>query len=261
MPDETNQKPNAHANVWIALAAAQAEMSGASKSSRNPHFQSSYADLSEVVDAAKPALTRHGLCWYAFPESQEGRPVMTTVVHHGASDTRIACSIPLFIAKNDMQGFGSASTYARRYGLMSLAGIAPEDDDGNEASGKGGGGERQRPAPRRKDPEFLKPPSSAKEGAAKSSAKEGAAKAPAGGGEDNEAREAFGAKLLSCMIRDKEANQAFSRLLKRPGSDWRAMPAKTLNYTMGDGWAKFSEIIAKLAAEEEEQEQEQEAAA
>jgi len=33
-----------------------------------------------------------------------------------------------------MQGYGSAVTYARRYGLMSMSGVAPEDDDGNAAA-------------------------------------------------------------------------------------------------------------------------------
>ena len=42
--------------------------------------------------------------------------------------------MPLLVSKNDMQGYGSAVTYGRRYGLMSLAGIAPEDDDGNAAA-------------------------------------------------------------------------------------------------------------------------------
>ena len=42
--------------------------------------------------------------------------------------------MPLIVGKNDMQGYGSAVTYARRYGLMSMAGIAPEDDDGNAAA-------------------------------------------------------------------------------------------------------------------------------
>ena len=37
------------------------------------------------------------------------------------------------LGKQDMQGLGSAMTYARRYGLMAMAGIAPEDDDGNAA--------------------------------------------------------------------------------------------------------------------------------
>ena len=44
------------------------------------------------------------------------------------------CPVPLIVQKNDMQGLGSAITYARRYGLMSMAGIAPEDDDGNAAA-------------------------------------------------------------------------------------------------------------------------------
>jgi len=38
--------------------------------------------------------------------------------------------------KNDPQGIGSAITYARRYTLAGIAGIATEDDDGNAASGK-----------------------------------------------------------------------------------------------------------------------------
>ena len=39
-----------------------------------------------------------------------------------------------FNGVNAMQGYGSAVTYARRYGLMAMAGIAPEDDDGNAAA-------------------------------------------------------------------------------------------------------------------------------
>ena len=35
--------------------------------------------------------------------------------------------------KQDAQGYGSALTYARRYSLMAACGIAPEDDDGNNA--------------------------------------------------------------------------------------------------------------------------------
>ena len=43
-------------------------------------------------------------------------------------------AIPLVLAKNDMQGLGSAITYARRYGIMSILNLPTEDDDGNEAS-------------------------------------------------------------------------------------------------------------------------------
>jgi len=60
--------------------------------------------------------------------------VMRTMLVHGASETSVSCDVPLIINKNDMQGMKSATTYAKRIGLESLTGIAPEDDDGNAAA-------------------------------------------------------------------------------------------------------------------------------
>jgi len=42
-------------------------------------------------------------------------------------------TLRLPVGKWDAHGIGSAITYARRYGLMSLLGIATDDDDGNAA--------------------------------------------------------------------------------------------------------------------------------
>ena len=53
-----------------------------------------------------------------------------TILAHKSGET-ITSRIYLILQKKDMQGLGSAQTYARRYGLMGLSGIAPEDDDGN----------------------------------------------------------------------------------------------------------------------------------
>lgn len=122
-----------HKNIAAALAAAQAQMGKALKSANNSHFKSKYADLSSVVDATMPALNANGIAVIQpMQESETGRVVMTKFIH--TSGEVLECAIPLIVAKNDMQGMGSAITYARRYGLMSLAGIAPEDDDGNAAA-------------------------------------------------------------------------------------------------------------------------------
>jgi hypothetical protein len=122
-----------HNSIASALAAAQAEMGPALKSAENPHFRSKYADLASVMDACLPALNRHGIAVIQpFSESEFGRSVITRFIH--SSGETLECPIPLIVGKNDMQGLGSAITYARRYGLMSLAGIAPEDDDGNAAA-------------------------------------------------------------------------------------------------------------------------------
>lgn len=126
----------AHANIYAALAAAQMEMGNAAKDSSNPHFKSKYADLKSVRDAALPALTRNGIAVTQPLEIGEIVNVQKTIFTHVETKESIETSIPLLLGKNDMQGIGAAITYARRYGLMSLAGIAPaEDDDGNQTSG------------------------------------------------------------------------------------------------------------------------------
>jgi hypothetical protein len=128
------QEAPKHKGLYDALAAAQAEMGKALKDSSNPHFKSKYADLASVMDACMPALSRHGIAVLqpAF-DDDSGRYVKTIFVH-GETGESTECRVPLIVAKNDMQGYGSAVTYARRYGLMGMAGIAPDDDDGNAAA-------------------------------------------------------------------------------------------------------------------------------
>ena len=123
-----------HKSIAAALAAAQSQMGKALKDSKNPHFKSTYADLSSVVGASMPALNANGIAVIQpFFDDETGRYVKTILVH-GETDQTMECRVPLIVNKNDMQGFGSAATYARRYGLMAMAGIAPEDDDGHAAT-------------------------------------------------------------------------------------------------------------------------------
>lgn len=123
-----------HKNIHMALAAAQAEMGGVKKGSVNPAFKSKYADLADVVQAVAGPLNSQGVAFYHVPATVDGSHVMRTVLAHGASGTTIECDVPLIVTKNDMQGYKSATTYAKRIGLESLTGIAPEDDDGNAAA-------------------------------------------------------------------------------------------------------------------------------
>ena len=121
-------------NIHTALAAAQATMDGATKDTANQFFKSKYADLSSVMRACMPALTANGISVTQPIEQLDGMWIVKTILTHGKSDTFVSGLVPLIVSKNDMQGFGSAHTYARRYGLMAMAGIAPEEDDGNAAA-------------------------------------------------------------------------------------------------------------------------------
>ena len=122
-----------HRGIYQALASAQIAMGPALKDSTNPAFKSKYADLASVMAACLPALNSNGIAVFQPTVDDEGGRYVQTILAHESGET-LECRVPLIISKNDMQGYGSAVTYARRYGLMSMAGIAPEDDDGNAAA-------------------------------------------------------------------------------------------------------------------------------
>lgn len=122
-----------HKNIYSALCAAQQEFGQVIKGSTNPAFKSKYASLSDVANVIIPALSRHGTAVLHYMVG-ENLGAMRTEFVHAASETRISCDVPLVVDKGNMQGMKSATTYAKRIGLESLSGIAPEDDDGNAAS-------------------------------------------------------------------------------------------------------------------------------
>lgn len=130
------EKPQAakaiHTSIYAALAAAQADMGPVLKENVNPAFKSRYADLSSVVAACLPALNAHGIAVFQPMREIEGKRYVVTILAHENGEV-IENPVELIVGKNDMQGLGSAMTYARRYGLMAMAGVAPEDDDGNAA--------------------------------------------------------------------------------------------------------------------------------
>lgn len=117
-----------------ALAKAQAEIKAALKDSKNPHFKSSYADLTSVWDACRGALTKNGLSVIQKTDFSEGEVWLETILLHADGD-QITGRYPLRPQQQTPQGYGSALTYARRYSLAAMVGVvADEDDDGNAAS-------------------------------------------------------------------------------------------------------------------------------
>lgn len=117
-----------------AFVAAQKEFAPALKTSTNPHFKSKYADLAAVVEAVIDALNNHGLALIQRPVPDARGVTIRTVFLHESGAEIDGGEFSLPASKQDPQGYGSAATYCRRYGLMAACGIAPEDDDGNAAT-------------------------------------------------------------------------------------------------------------------------------
>jgi hypothetical protein len=116
-----------------ALVKAQAEIKAALKDSTNPHFRSKYADLSSVVDAVKAPLLKHGIAFLQGVHDAENGVAVETVLLHSSGEW-ISSTLRIPASKQDAQGYGSAITYGRRYGLQAMCGVPAEDDDGNAAS-------------------------------------------------------------------------------------------------------------------------------
>jgi hypothetical protein len=133
------------ADLAAALAQAQGEIENVAKDSENPHFRSKYADLASVLSEVRPKLAKHGISVLQMPVNGDGGQVavVTRLLH--SSGQYIESELAIAPAKADAQGAGSAITYLRRYCLMAAAGIAPEDDDGEEAVGRGAGRPPLRP--------------------------------------------------------------------------------------------------------------------
>lgn len=124
--------------LFIALLQAQKAFNPVLKDGKNPMFKSQYATLDSVLDAVRQPLLDAGILLLQPPVDTGERAekpcatVKTQLIHAESGESlEVVTSIPL--AKNDAQGYGSAVTYARRYALLGLLGIAPEDDDGNAA--------------------------------------------------------------------------------------------------------------------------------
>lgn len=112
---------------------AQKEFEPAKKDSLNPHFKSKYADLSNCIDAVKEALNNNGFGLIQTSHDYDGGVAVETVLYHKSGDCIKSGVLRLPASKQDAQGYGSAMTYARRYSLLAVCGIAPEDDDANQA--------------------------------------------------------------------------------------------------------------------------------
>lgn len=122
-----------------ALAAAQGELTDALKTSDNPHFKSKYADLAEVLQTARPVLSRHGLALIQGAGSvYEGKVAVTSMLLH-KSGQWIQDTLTVPLAKNDAQGVVAGVTYGRRCGGAAIIGIAQDDDDGETVVGRGSG--------------------------------------------------------------------------------------------------------------------------
>lgn len=121
--------PTLHA----ALLAARMDMEAPKKIAKNPHFGNAYAPLDELVHVSFKALAVQGLMLSQHTIVMDGRMHLVTRIL--SADGSMDCGAYDLGPYTTQQALGSSLTYARRYTLAAILGLAAEeDDDGNTAS-------------------------------------------------------------------------------------------------------------------------------
>ena len=128
-----------------ALAKAQLNFSAVVKDSENPYYKSRYADLATVIEATRKHLATEGISIIQMPHAhfngsaENATLILTTLMAHTSGEWISSdLTLPAMMKERlDSQSVGSAITYARRYALSAMTGVAQEDDDGNKSVGIG----------------------------------------------------------------------------------------------------------------------------
>lgn len=131
------QKSEQINELALALNKAQGAMGGAVKDASNPFFKSKYADLASVISACKDELNKNGLTVLQPVSSDEHGIYVETLITHSSGQWISSGLMKLLLSKQDMQGLGSAISYARRYSLQSMLNIPAVDDDAESAMFRG----------------------------------------------------------------------------------------------------------------------------
>jgi hypothetical protein len=94
-----------------------------------------YADLANVLKGVLPILSKHKLAVLQPTFVEAGHIFVRTRLVH-ASGQWIECEYPVCAIHVDHQRMGSALTYAKRYALCALLGVAADDDDDGATAAK-----------------------------------------------------------------------------------------------------------------------------
>lgn len=141
-----------HANLHAALSAAQGELKNPEKTRQadTGKYKYNYADIGDVLQAVLPVLSRHGLAVTQPTVIRDNAIILVTRLSHG--EESIESEYPVCSLNGNHQAMGAAMTYARRYALTSLIGVAAVDDtDGKDAAPVGEGPREKMSANQAKD--------------------------------------------------------------------------------------------------------------
>lgn len=141
---EAKEKPDRSpelAELVKAMCAARLEFKPLHFNQENPAFKrdgkpSRYADLAACMEAAEPALNKHGLMSLQVVTTSQGFASCVTEIHHTSGQWLAKGRVTIPALAHTAHAYGAAITYAKRQSYVASHNLSAEaDDDGNAASG------------------------------------------------------------------------------------------------------------------------------
>lgn len=126
----------------VAFAAFKAEAVKIIKNKSitdGPLKNKKHAELADVVNAATPALSRHGLAtaWRLTKDDKDWIEVTCTLSHEAGHSESVSMGGPPDTGpgRNAIQSRGSTKTYLERYTMTAILGLAAQNADDDGAGG------------------------------------------------------------------------------------------------------------------------------
>lgn len=154
---EANEARKAYSAAFAAFKSEAVKIIKNRSVTAGPLNGKKYAELFAVVNAATPALSKHGLSasWKITKDERDWIEVTCTLAHVGGHSESVYMGGPPDTggAKNKIQERASTVTYLERYTLKAILGLSEQEDDNDGGKGVEGDAHTDESGP---DPLLLK---------------------------------------------------------------------------------------------------------
>lgn len=134
---EIDKVAAAIALVQAGLGSVHKDKTGKIQMKDGGSYQYKYADLATILELLREPFQENGLALIQRPlPDRDGARLQTIIMHQSGQWIGDAGIFIPTTKKDDPKAFGSAYSYARRYALTAMLGIAQHDDDAEKAGAR-----------------------------------------------------------------------------------------------------------------------------
>ncbi len=117
-------------HIFASLILAQADLVNPKKDTQGYGYR--YSSLDQILAVIKPVLAEHDLGLFQHVVGgieNDCITIKTVLIHKSGQHLIEQAQVPVTFKSNPIQDYGAALTYGKRYALLGMMNIFPEDED------------------------------------------------------------------------------------------------------------------------------------